>query len=425
MKLRWLTAALVVGGQALAREVTFHEALAMALKAHPAIEAEKQRTTAREEEIRRARANYFPRVNAMALWTNGFPGSAGATGVGGLMVSPYHKGPSAGVLVEQELYDFGRTSGNVTVAKKETEVAKEDEKVVAADVGTQVTRVYYACVRDRNLAGLYERLSTDAKRIETEVENYVRSGQRSVVEKYLSKSQTEETRTQQAAYAKKWQRDRESLALLVGTPGVDDCAADLAPAAAPEAKASPAPTESPLVAKAAKEVSLAEAQVDRTKADYLPRVVGVGSLGYMQNTELGFPKKNYAVAVGVIFPLFEGFRTDAELARNRAVVMERQKDLEASKIAVAATTLALDREADAETVRLEHLKEETKIAEEAFELAKKRYFRQQGTLVDLREALRNYARTWSEQYSAQANRAEKLAEKSLLNGALVQESGAR
>ncbi len=72
---------------------------------------------------------------------------------------------------------------------------------------------------------------------------------------------------------------------------------------------------------------------------------------------------------------------------------------------------------DASRARLEHLEREQKLAEDGFSVAKSRYFKFQGTLVDLRDALRNLGRIETDMSDTEADLLEAADSKTLLNGA--------
>ena len=176
-------------------ELSLEQVLKRAVEYHPVLQVGQYAEMSQEQNEKVAQSPYYPKISAMALETTGFPGSAAATGVAGLMVSPYHKGPTVGLVLEQNVWDFGRTSDSVLLAEKETDLSKKDTLVSGLKVGQVAQEVYFVCSRDRSLANVYSRITSESALVQKEVENFVRVGQRSVVDKYLSKSQTEEVRT--------------------------------------------------------------------------------------------------------------------------------------------------------------------------------------------------------------------------------------
>src|SRR6185312_6253458 len=88
--------------------MTLEQVLKRAVETHPALQAAQYAELSQHQNEKVAQSAYYPNINAMGLATSGFPGSAGATGIEGLMVSPFHRGPSAGLVLEQNIWDFGR-----------------------------------------------------------------------------------------------------------------------------------------------------------------------------------------------------------------------------------------------------------------------------------------------------------------------------
>ena len=202
-------------------ELTLEQVMKRAVEHHPILQAGQYAEMSQQQNERVSQSSYYPKISAMALATTGFPGSAGATGVVGLMVSPYHKGPTAGLVLEQNVWDFGRTSDSVHLAERETDLSKKDTLVSGLKVGQTAQEVYFLCSRDRSLADVYGRMTSESELVQREVDNFVRVGQRSVVDRYLSKSQTEEVRTLAEDYKKRFELDNQRLAYLIGQQGAE------------------------------------------------------------------------------------------------------------------------------------------------------------------------------------------------------------
>jgi hypothetical protein len=68
-------------------------------------------------------------------------------------------------------------------------------------------------------------------------------------------------------------------------------------------------------------------------------------------------------------------------------------------------------------VRLERLKHELQLARAGFDVAKKRYFRMEGPIIDVREAFKDLAKASVDTEDANANILKGQGSKELLNGA--------
>jgi len=445
-------------------ELSLEQTLNETIQHHPALQVDQYAELSQQQNEKIAQSAYYPNVSAMALATTGFPGSAGATGIQGLMVSPYHKGPSAGLFLEQNIWDFGRTSDSVRLSEKETNLTQKNSLVTGLKVGQLAQDVYFVCSRDRSLAEAYRRITKESEVIEKEVDNFVRVGQRSIVDRYLAKSQTEEIRTIADDYQKRFEIDNRRLAYLTGHQGEGNLALQggVGPLRTERRGANPVSTiqhpglqsgvdkaqndadilcpmmdekiilnlkeysqeatpmisgpQSPLLSQAAAQTEVSLTQKSLAQKDFNPKLVGIASLGWMNDTELGVPMQNYSAAVAVIFPLFEGFKTASQVRKYELMTIQNEKNNDAVRFGIDEANLNFDRAIESAKLRIAHLKQELDIAETGFATAKKRYFAMEGNLVDLREAVRNLARTSSEIKTSLYDLATQSTSKALLNG---------
>lgn len=398
-------------------ELTLKEAIQSGIKNHPLVQSEHYGELRKQQDEAIAQSQYYPKISAMALATTGFPGSAGATAVAGLMVSPYHKGPSAGLFLEQNILDFGRTSGQVKVAEKESRLFQTETHLSKISIAKDTERAYYLCSRDRSLSEIYSHLALEAELIQKEVKKFVQVGQRSVVENYLSRSQTEEARTLAEDYQKKFQLDNQRLALFTAQGSHQPICPPLTEEISPLSKnVETSSYESPFLEKVDAQIALSEAEHNLAKKDFNPRIVGIASLGWMQDTEFNIPIKNYSAAIGLILPLFEGNITASRVKKYELRTLETEKEKEAIQFKLDQENLEYLRNIESARLRIDHLKTEFQLADEGYKMAKKRYLTLQGTLVDVRESLRNLSRTSGSLKEALFEYATQKVEMELLNG---------
>jgi outer membrane protein TolC len=132
-------------------------------------------------------------------------------------------------------------------------------------------------------------------------------------------------------------------------------------------------------------------------------------------------EKHYSGGFGLQMPLFEGYRVDAAIHQARALASARDDDQLAVKMDLDQLNAHYDEIISASRVQLKYIQDELDVARKAFNLAKERYFSFQGTLVDVREALRNLARVSAEAIDVKTDFLLALGSKALLNGAQVSE----
>ena len=399
---------------ARARELALSEAMAAAEARDPGLRAAHAREAAAREAVGEARAGYSPVVSADAVDSWGFPGSSGALGLGGLVGSPYRSGAATGLVARDTLYDFGRTGAAVDAARRGEDVRRQETELARQRADVEVLRAYDECSRYRSARAVWDAIHSETELVAREIARYVATGQRSVVDRYLADAQVEEARTNRNYYKSRMNSTLTRLALLTG---LSEDGLECAPLPPPGKEPAPASAggADPLVARAAAEVEVAKARTSEVRDDFLPKLVGVASVGTMERSRV-VAKQDWSGGLGVTLPLFDGLSRVHRYARAKAELDARTQDLGAVRLGVEERNARYDEVIDASRARLEHLERELALAQEGFRVAKDRYFKYQGTLADMRDALRNLGRIESEMVATRADLIESVQEKALANG---------
>ena len=404
-----------------AHELSLAEVITRGEQNSPRLKAARLQEKAAHEGVGAAESLYVPSVAAEGIDSWGFPGSSGALGIGGLMGSPYRSGAAAGLVATDTLFDFGRTYSNVKSAKNFEALQRGGTAVDRYTVDLDVLRTFYACSRFRSEHEVWNSLHDETEIVSLEVGKYVDTGQRSVVDKYLAQAQVEEARTERNYFDSLMNSTVARLALLTGiSEGGLSCPA------LPEADESvplyPTSAVNPYIMVSQIEIDLAQSRLGLAQADYLPKIVGVASVGGMERTRL-VDRTDYSGGLGIILPLFDGLGTVHRVGQARAALDAKRQELGAVRLQVDEANARYDEIIDASKARSEHLEREQKLAEDGFKVAKSRYFKFQGTLVDLRDALRNLGRIETDMRETQANLLEAAGAKALLNGSSTSKPG--
>jgi outer membrane protein TolC len=397
-----------------AHELTLAEVLDQAEQASPRLKAAHLQEKAAHEGVGVAKSAYAPSVAAEGIDSWGFPGSSGALGVGGLMGSPYRSGAAAGLVATDTLFDFGRTYDGVKTAENIESLQREGIDVDKYTVDLDVLQAFYACSRYRSEHEVWDGLHAEIEIVAKEVVKYVATGQRSVVDKYLAQAQVEEARTNRNYFKSRMNSTVARLALLTGNSETELSCPSLSTAAV-SVPLYPTGAVNPYVLRSRTEVDLAKSRLTGAKADYLPKIVGVASVGTMERVRL-VNQADYSGGLGIIVPLFDGLGTVHRVGQARAELDAKTQELGAVQLQMAETNARYDEIIDASKARIEHLEREQKLAEDGFSVAKSRYFKFEGTLVDLRDALRNLGRIETDMRDTQATLLEAEGSKALLNG---------
>lgn len=380
----------------------------------PQLSADRYRELAAHKSVDIARANYFPTLNFEAIQSTGFPGSSSSVGVTGLMDSPFREGLSTGLVAQQIVYDFGRTYYDVEASKKETEYTHQSTRVTLYQVKQLALQTFYECSFFRTQQMKWENLAKESCVITKEAQHFVDTGQRSIVDRYLSKAQTEEAQTAAAFYGTRLKESIYRLAVIMGVPA-DHFMCPLLPHQLTKSLNPNIGYEaSPLLNRAVVGTKVAQARFKQEKANLLPKIVAVASVGEMAHKRL-VQRQDYAAGIGLIFPIID-LHASGQIQRAKAVVSAREKDVEAEKQYLGEANARYDEIIKSSEVKLNHLHYEYELAQKAFKSAKERYFSLEGDLVDLREAWRNLVRVETEVDSTRTQLLQASGSKALLNG---------
>jgi outer membrane protein len=416
----FLVICLATGGFcAPARELTISEVLRLAEQASPDLKAALQREHVSEQNVNILKSFYYPTFNAEAIDSFGFPGSTGSSlGIGGLMGSPFRSGPAVGMTGNLTLFDWSRGYG-VQAARSEWKAIQDETQVARYSVDQEALQIYLEASRFRGQRDSYKQIAGYVADVATQVEMFVKTGQRSVVDRLLVQDQTTDAQMTAAAFDERYQVALKRLALATGV--ALDQMATLDPAALSDQSLGfvGQGTVSPLVTQAAAQAEAAHSQVSAASAQNLPRVNATASVGDMDEARL-VTKHDYAGGFGVTLPIFEGYRIQSQIHQAQALAAQRDQDLNAVRFQLDELNAHYDEIINASRVQLDYLQKELEVAQRAFELAKKRYYNFQGTLVDVREAVRNLERIQSEVIDVKSDLLLALGSKALLNGATVQ-----
>ncbi|EQA44933.1 outer membrane efflux protein [Leptospira broomii serovar Hurstbridge str. 5399] len=413
--------------------LSIEDLMLKAEKTSPDVAAKIFQAKQAEETIGVAKSAYMPTAYASGMITSGLPGSFGEPGVmvpRGVMVSPFHAGPSAGIWGQYTLYDWGRRANDVKFAESQAKERKEEIRLTRIEVLDTSVRSYYSCARNRSMMELWSGLTEDLETIRREVLRFVRNGQKSIVDRYLIESQVEQIKTQTSDYELRLKKGREELGLLVQEdwnnfscppilsinlgklPEQESSAARLSD---PALGIGNEYDSSPIVSRAKLELISAEAKLDRSKADFMPELKSSYSVGSFKEARL-VPYQNYSANLSFVVPVFEGLKTVKEVKAAEHDVSAKRKELEAARKKVAELNVGLGKTIDSSALRIKHLRTEVDLAKTAYEVARSRYANYQGTLVDFREAFRNLLRTQGELIDAYAEYLIYTKAKDLVNG---------
>jgi len=392
-------------------------ALQAAAEQSPRLKGARYHMEARHQEVRVQKGGYWPELSAAAVAQTGAPGSFAFMGVDNNISSAQRIGAGGALVVKQNLWDFGRTESNVEASEAQERLEGDTLHVIEDEVAAQVLRTYVSCAFLKTQRDDSRFMAEQARMIARETGGFVRSGQRSVVERDLVDAQAREAETLTAELNERVRVVEQRLAIELNRPASEPvhCTNLDGLQGMPNAFAPPSGPQ-PLLAAEARRVDVARAQLRRAKAGARPSIIGLATGGYFDNDNL-HDKWNYSAGVGVSLPLFAGFAIDSNIDREAAELAAAEAGRASSQQAVDRANSNYDERIDSLRVRLDFLEKENKLARRVFDLARKRYSGFQGTMVDLREAIKNLSRVLMTTDEAYRDLYIAVGERALFNGA--------
>lgn len=358
---------------------------------------------------------FLPKFEIEAVDSTGFPGASSGIGMTGLSGSPYRSGTSTDLVVTQTLWDFGKTGAEVEVAKSRVQTQKITELELKTFIAREVSNGYFKCVYAKSSLEYWEQFESQTRSIFNEVNRFINTGQKSIIERYLTKSQLDEYARKRVDAETSYRYAVQYLEYITQTAsGGLDCPS-LKAFDRPEVSVENRPEQNLTVKKIQAETQTSEALVSQVRRDYYPKLVGLGSVGFLSGSRL-VNKQDYEVAVGLTFPLYEGGLTRAKENDFQNLKLQKDAELLAQEDEVSKINLTLNEHLEVEQNRIRSLIQEELEAKTAFRLAQTRYSNLQGSLVDLRETLKVFLMTQVELTQAKINAMRFTAEKAILNG---------
>lgn len=297
-------------------------------------------------------------------------------------------GYGASVILKQDLWDFGRTTNAVKSAELENELQKKQDALAKAQVQREVLATYLDCSFLKTQLANSTFIIEQAKMLGHETDRFVKSGQRSIIERYMVETELKSAETRLAEYTERLHASEERLGILLQKPSGTRIECDGLPQVKTDVDwMSEGIATNPILEVQKSRSKIAESKLAEAKAEYRPKIFGMALAGTFDNDHLN-DQNHYAAGVGITWPLFSGFLVDAQNEKRQAELLAEQSSLDATKQKVDTTNSTYDERIRSLRVRLQFLDQERAHARKVFDLAHKRYEDLQGSMIDLRDAVK-------------------------------------
>jgi len=391
-----------------ARPIALDEALSYAKAHHPTLKAAEARIAGQSAGITSARAGYFPKLQGSGVLSNGMSGSTSGLGQPALSNSSFRKGYGVSLDLEATVYDFGRTANQVAAEESRLDELKENKHVTRASLLMSVKQVYFECQRQVHYKATYVAALNDLEALVREVRQYVKSGQRSPVDLSLIEVALQEMSANRIGAEQSEISSVDRLNFLMGAPAEErySCMDD-DPLRSPE--------ELPPNEKLLEEAKRARPELrrvfaskqravhekDAARSQYFPKIVALASVGHLQDTNL-LPSKDYVIGLGVKIPLFDGFKTPAEVEKAASEIDRLGYEEEQVGREVAAEIGQALNNYRRMQLLTPVIAQRRKTASHALKLARERYMTRSGILSEWDQAYRAWLQSelayWNLEY---------------------------
>jgi outer membrane protein len=370
--------------------LSLEDAIRTALRGHPALREAEDAVTAAEEEVKQARANYYPQVNFSGVAKVGLSGTTNALGLSGFPASPFYRNEASSLNVYWNIFDFGRTK-HLVASKRALAVSarfkseEEQERIVLA-----VKRAYFSVLEAQTLQNLAEQTLQERNLTLKRVRASFEQGLQPQMEVSLAEASVADADGSLAEARAAVGRGFAALRVAMGVEGAPDYSLQV-----PHLEiVTPTPVEE-LVEQGLKDRPDAQAmdwkvnafaeEAGLAHAERLPRINGVGgpAQGRFGGTTVKPEQQHGYAGLGLFIPIFTG-------GGLRAAQREAKAELDGAK----ATQEELNHEIRQEVTdayyslaeladRIQAADQQRKSAGEAFQLAQARYNMQLASFLDV------------------------------------------
>lgn len=420
-------AAPVHGAELGPADLTVAEALRRAEAASPELKA----ALAQEEQARQSleiiKAQYYPSLFLQGIRGYGLTGSkfsgvtSGAFGLSGVMGSSPATEPGVGLLSRATLWDLNRESALKT-ARQRLLAVREQNRVARYKLYQATLQAFFGGVRNRSQQEAWQELAKEIDAVAQKVDEFIRTGQHSLVERLLVQDPAIDAAMTRAVFAERYRSALKQLALLTGLDERGLSCPTLSSVTEQYLEAFETDLTNPLVAKAAADAEAARAAISERRSERYPKLQALAGLGPWTKDkkgayESGVSLTNYSAGLALSLPVFEGFRVSSGIRKDQASFEEKERDLQAAELNVKLSDARFDEVISTSRIKLQYLKEGLSVAKEGLALAKRRYLAFEGPLNEVREALRNLARVQTQINDTTVDLLQALGTRAVFNGA--------
>jgi outer membrane protein TolC len=308
------------------KPLTLEQCTALALKYHPSLRVSQETVIASKARVEQALANYYPQVNVTGSYntsTANFSSVGGTVRAGGLGYNwTFYDLYSAGASLNQNIYDFGRTSNSVKINRENVKASEEDLNTTKQSVVLNVRQAYYGVLQGLEISKVAEDTVNQSKQHLDQAQGFYQAGTRPKID--VTKAEVDLANAELALIVAKnnYQVARVTLNNAMGLRqdlkfAINE-SIDLKPKTFTLAEIfESAYSKRPEILQLKARQRSQDATVKLAQASYYPTLSGVANYLY-RGTDLSPMYWDLSVGAILTIPIFSGFSSPNQVAEARA-----------------------------------------------------------------------------------------------------------
>jgi outer membrane protein len=315
--------------------LTLKEAIETALRQHPTLLAARGVFRAQEARVGEVKSNLYPHLNLSADYRRATANFAPSSQIGSSLNRAFigensntsYDNYSAGLSLQQLIYDFGKTGADIEAARNALQGTRWDEETSRQSVVLNVKVAYFGLLQARRLVQVNEETVRQFQEHLTQAEGFFKAGTHPKFD--VTKAEVDLTNAQLNLIGARNAAEvaRVTLINAMGIPDrpigeMEDLLSFEKFKITQEEALDEALRKRPDLLSLSAKRQTAEAQIRSARRSYFPALTGTADYTYQGQD---FPLVwNWGVGLNLTFPLFSGYQT-------RSLVAEAQAGFEAAQ----------------------------------------------------------------------------------------------
>ncbi len=356
--------------------LSFQQVMSQVIRSHPSVQEAQEALNGATAKIELAKSAYLPTVDFDASYTRLGPVSkVSFPGMGTFQFNPYDN-YTAGVSVNQTVYDFGKTSKVVELETKKRELNQISIDQIKQTLSMVVTNNYYTLVYLQSALDIKKEELRNLQNHLEFIEKKSSTGSATKYEILTTQVKISTIESQKYDLEASFRTQLTVLNTLLGLPeytlhkvmnvlSMETTSTD-------ESSVAYAVEHREEIKLAKEKTELEQLNFSAIKSANNPIVNAFGSAGFKNgySPDLNLMKGNFLVGVGVKVPLFDAKRTKNNLLVSKSNLVSSQFETEITRRKIVNEVVEAQSGIDASRKKVEQFEMQLNHALQAYELAK-------------------------------------------------------